>query len=174
MTRPRVVIRLEPIAAHHAAQLTAAIDESVSDITRWMGTRYAPQTSEGVDAFIKEWFDGAMAMQQFGCVAIDERERIVGFGLINQINRAHRFCNLGYWVRSNDAGRGIATEMTRQLAEFAFTLGLERVEIVIEVSNKASQRVAEKAGALREGLLRKRLAGRIGPARDAFMFSIVR
>lgn len=174
MKQPPATIRLEPIELRHAAQLTAAIDESVSDITRWMGTRYAPQTTEGVEAFINEWFAGAQAMQQFGCVAIDERDRVVGFGLINQINRAHRFCNLGYWVRSNDAGRGIATEITRQLAEFAFTLGLERVEIVVEVSNKASQRVAEKAGALREGLLRKRLAGRIGPARDAFMFAIVR
>lgn len=171
---PGSSIRLEPVAPHHARQLLAAIEESASDIIRWMGERFAPRTSGDVDAFINEWVDGASAQQYFGCVAVDERERIVGFGLINQINRTHRFCNLGYWVRNSECGRGVATEITRQLATFAFSLELERVEIVIEVSNIASQRVAEKAGALREGLLRKRLAGRPGPARDAFMFSLVR
>ncbi len=169
------MIRLEPIAPGHHAQLTDAIESSEAELSAWLGPRYTPRTPEAVTTFIAEWQDGAANGTQYGFVALAEDGRCVGFGLINQINRFHRFGNLGYWVRSEDAGRGVATEITRRVAAFGFaTLALERIEIVIEVANVASQRVAEKAGALREGLLRRRLAGRTGPSRDAYMFSLIR
>ena len=81
--------------------------------------------------------------------------------------------NLGYWVRTNSVGRGVATSATRLAARFGFEeLGLHRIEIVAAVENIASQRVAEKAGALREGLLRKRLLIR-GESQDAVLFSLL-
>ena len=46
-------------------------------------------------------------------------------------------------------------------------------EIVIAVGNRRSQRVAEKVGALREGVLRSRLVLPSGPS-DAVMYSLVR
>ena len=64
--------------------------------------------------------------------------------------------------------------LTRLLAEFGFeALGLIRLELVIEPQNTASQRVAEKAGAKREGLLRNRLTIN-GKSRDAWMYSFIR
>lgn len=50
---------------------------------------------------------------------------------------------------------------------------LIRLEILIAVGNTASQRVAEKVGAVREGILRKRLVLH-DEAHDAVMFSLVR
>jgi len=169
------MIRLESIAHAHATLLTDAIEASVADLSQWLGPRYTPRTAEAVAAFIDDWSSGAANGTHYGFVAIDDDVRCIGFGLINQVNVFHRFANLGYWVRSGQTGKGVATEITRQLADFAFsTLKLERIELVIEVSNVASQRVAEKAGAVREGLLRRRLAGRDGPSRDAYMFSLIR
>ena len=61
-------------------------------------------------------------------------------------------------VRSSAAGRGVATTATRLIAAFALrALGLNRLEILIPEVNVASQRVAQKAGAKFEGLLRNRL-----------------
>jgi RimJ/RimL family protein N-acetyltransferase len=66
--------------------------------------------------------------------------------------------NLGYWVRTSETGRGIASKATRLVAQFGFAeLGLQRIEILAAVGNVASQRVAEKAGAVRECVARKRL-----------------
>jgi RimJ/RimL family protein N-acetyltransferase len=57
--------------------------------------------------------------------------------------------------------------------KFAFTqLGLRRIEIVAAVGNVPSQRVAEKAGASREGVLRNRLLIN-GESLDAVLFSLV-
>lgn len=81
--------------------------------------------------------------------------------------------NLGYWVRTSAAGRGVATGATRAVARFGFEqIGLKRIEIVAAVNNLSSQRVAEKAGAVREGVLRKRLLIR-GESHDAVLFSLV-
>ena len=96
-----------------------------------------------------------------------------GAGL-NHVNRVHRFVNLGYWVRTDQTGRGVATAAAQLAARYAIEeLGFVRVEIVVEVENLASQRVADKTGARREGLLRRRLMNRENP-RDAVMYSLVR
>ena len=51
---------------------------------------------------------------------------------------------IGYGVAERARRRGIATRATRLLVGWAFdALGLERVELLAEVDNVASQRVAE-------------------------------
>jgi len=85
----------------------------------------------------------------------------------------HQVANLGYWVRTSAAGRGVATRATRLASRFAFEqLGLNRIEIVAAVGNIPSQRVAEKACARREGVLRNRLLIN-GESLDAVLFSLV-
>lgn len=92
---------------------------------------------------------------------------------LNFFNRVHQMANLGYWVRTSAAGRGIATQAARLVARFGFDqLGLHRIEILAAVDNIASQRVAEKVGAVREGVLRKRLLIN-SESRDAVMFSLL-
>jgi ribosomal-protein-serine acetyltransferase len=61
----------------------------------------------------------------------------------------------------------------RLAARFGFEeLKLRRIEIVVAVGNEASQRVAEKAGAKREGVLRNRLV--VGDAaHDTMMNSFI-
>jgi RimJ/RimL family protein N-acetyltransferase len=81
--------------------------------------------------------------------------------------------NLGYWVRSSATKRGVASAATRLIARFGFReLGFQRLEIVAATGNGASQRAAEKAGATREGVLRKRLLIN-GQPHDAVLYSLV-
>ena len=93
--------------------------------------------------------------------------------LLNNINRGDRFANLAYWVRSSWTSRGVATASSRLIAGFGFDhLGLNRVEIVVAKENLASIRVAEKAGAKREGELRSRITVR-DSVYDAVLFSLI-
>ncbi|KAL5210509.1 hypothetical protein ABZP36_006132 [Zizania latifolia] len=54
-------------------------------------------------------------------------------------------------------GKGVATAATKRALTTVFgeVKGLERVETLVDVDNPASQRVLEKAGFRREGLLRR-------------------
>lgn len=157
-----------------AASIFEAAWESKDALSLW-GHWFHPEysiaeTEQWVKTRAEAWDKGAEY-----AFAIEDRaggEFIGGCG-INRIDRLNLFANLGYWVRSGRAGQGIATESARLLASFAFSdLGLLRVEIVAAVGNHASQRVAQKTGARREGVLRNRLRLRSGPT-DAVMFSLV-
>jgi RimJ/RimL family protein N-acetyltransferase len=93
---------------------------------------------------------------------------------LNSFDERHKYYNLGYWIRVSQQNLGIASEATRLLAEEAFrSLEISRIEILAAVGNVPSQKAAEKAGATREGILRKRLAIG-GEIHDAVIYSFVK
>uniref|UniRef100_A0A0D9W025 N-acetyltransferase domain-containing protein n=1 Tax=Leersia perrieri TaxID=77586 RepID=A0A0D9W025_9ORYZ len=71
-------------------------------------------------------------------------------------------------------GEGVATAAARRAvaAVFGEVEGLERVEALVDVKNAASQRVLEKAGFRREGVLRRHYWHK-GRVRDLVMFSFI-
>ena len=59
---------------------------------------------------------------------------------------------IGYWVKRQTRGRGIATRAVLLVTHWGLTgLGLSRIELLADVRNLASHRVAEKAGYIRDG-----------------------
>jgi RimJ/RimL family protein N-acetyltransferase len=81
--------------------------------------------------------------------------------------------SIGYWIAKEARGRGVATRATQLLARWAVTEGgVERLELTTHPENVASQRVAEKAGFTREGVLRGHTRFREG-RRDSVMFSLL-
>lgn len=64
---------------------------------------------------------------------------------------------IGYWIDDRHQGKGFVTEAAAALAKHALTdLALSRVEIHCDPGNGPSNRIAEKLGFTREGVLRKR------------------
>jgi RimJ/RimL family protein N-acetyltransferase len=77
----------------------------------------------------------------------------------------------GYWIGRAYWGRGIATGAIRGVTGHAFrTLGLERVFAVPFVRNAASVRALEKAGYVREGVMR-RSALKDGALLDQYLYA---
>lgn len=71
---------------------------------------------------------------------------------------------IGYWTAPPARGRGVAGRAALLHAQWAFdALGVARVELLTAVGNTASERAAEKAGFVREGVLR---AARPAPRGD--------
>jgi RimJ/RimL family protein N-acetyltransferase len=80
---------------------------------------------------------------------------------------------VGYWVKREARGRGVATRALALISRWAFDeLGARRVQLITDVENVASQRVAEKAGFQREGLLRA-YAELKGRRPDFHMYSLL-
>ena len=79
---------------------------------------------------------------------------------------------LGYWVAAEARGRGAAPAAVERLVAWAVQdLGIGRVELKTIVGNRASERVAEKAGFEREGVLKAAQTGRDGGRVDLVMWS---
>jgi RimJ/RimL family protein N-acetyltransferase len=99
----------------------------------------------------------------------DELRGVVG--LVR--DRTRRSGEVGYWVTPEARGRHVARRSVRLMIEWAIpTLHLLRVQLMADVRNEASQRVAETSGFTREGVLRSyedRLRDRI----DYVVYSMV-
>ncbi len=81
---------------------------------------------------------------------------------------------VGYWLRPEARGRGAATVAVQLIALWAFNeLGVQRLELTTAPENAASQRVAERAGFSREGVLRGLVATKDNGRRDSVMFSLL-
>jgi [ribosomal protein S5]-alanine N-acetyltransferase len=85
--------------------------------------------------------------------------RLAGQVTIDNIVRgALRSGYLGYWIDRSVAGRGMASLAVALVCDHAFTeVGLHRVQADIRPENLPSQRLVERLGFQREGLLRRYL-----------------
>ncbi|CAI9098789.1 OLC1v1035496C1 [Oldenlandia corymbosa var. corymbosa] len=81
---------------------------------------------------------------------------------------------LGYVLAHSFWGKGIMTKAVEMVISTIFEEWpyLERVEALVDVDNIGSQRVLEKAGFQREGVLRKYIFSK-GSCRDLVMFSFL-
>jgi RimJ/RimL family protein N-acetyltransferase len=83
-----------------------------------------------------------------------ESGAVVGGGTLHHLDAERSIVELGYWLFEQARGRGVATRVARALAQHAFSLGVERVAAYINLDNSASERVLERAGFTREGVVR--------------------
>jgi RimJ/RimL family protein N-acetyltransferase len=87
--------------------------------------------------------------------AVDaETGEVVGGGTLHHLDAERKIVEIGYFVLPHARRHGVATKIARMLAEHAFSLGIERVAAYVNVGNTASERVAERAGFTREGVVR--------------------
>ncbi|CAJ2650941.1 unnamed protein product [Trifolium pratense] len=86
-----------------------------------------------------------------GCISLHSREP--------DDKSRNKSAELGYVLGSKYWGKGIVTYVVKQVVKVAFSelKNLERLEAFVDVENVASQRVLEKAGFQKEGVLRKYL-----------------
>ena len=90
-----------------------------------------------------DFFAGRSAL--FALMDPDETEVLGGVGLYRRIGPGG--LEIGYWVRSDQAGRGLATEATHAVTDVGFMLsGIERMEIHCDPLNTPSIVVPKKLG----------------------------
>ncbi len=167
-------VQIRPYKLGDALAVWEAARESVTEIQPWMAWCH----DEYSVAESREWLAVQVQAFQDGTAfkfAIVERDgQYLGGCGLNQIDATNKRANLGYWVRSSVARRGVATAAVALLQKWAFRhTDLVRLELVIAAGNLASQRVVEKAGAECEGTLRQRL-WLYGTAQDARMCAFTR
>ncbi len=152
-------ILIRPFQPADAASMHHAAHESMAQLCEWMTWCHPEYTIADARAFIAECGPAWDRGEHYSFAIIDTRNNtFLGSIGLNNFCPVHHFANVGYWVRCAAAGRGVATSAMRLLAAFALReLALNRLEILVPEVNVASQRVAQKAGAKFEGLLRNRL-----------------
>ncbi len=172
LTDGKVILR--PFEKQDTELLYEAIRESKEELMPWLQFCHPDYSIEEARLWLSGRDEDWKAGKDYSFAIIDAGSgTLVGGCGFNHIIDEYKMANLGYWVRTSWAGRGIATAVVLLLAKFGFgELKLNRIEIMADVENKKSQRVAEKTGAVREGVLRNRLLIH-GQVRDVILFSLI-
>lgn len=130
------------------------------DVVRWLG----PSTMTAVETLKlnrSRWLDATGPTFAI-CEAAAADKPCVGHVWMNIAPGGEGA--IGYWLLPDVRGRGLATRSVQLMANWAVgVIALERVRILVEPTNEASQRVAENSGFRRQGVLREnaRIEGRL-------------
>ena len=152
--------------------ITAACSDR--ELSRYTSAIPYPYTEADARAYVEHaalgWAEGSSA-----AFVVAQAPGGQGLGMIE----LHLFAGdpglaeVGYWLRREARGHGAATTAVRLVAAWAFgELGIRRLNLQTAPENLASQRVAERAGFTREGMLRAWLPTPDG-RRDSVMFSLL-
>lgn len=157
-------IRLRPFRNRDVAALVDAVD---GQVRHWLSM------PEPYDADAARRWCVADSHQlridgdgQHWVVADRLADRFLGTVGFNRTRWDNGVTEVGYWIAKEARGRGLASEAVRVVSDWALRrLDIRRVELQAAVGNAASRRVADKAGFVREGVLRR--AGRHHSRGDA-------
>ena len=165
------VISLRMLLPDDVAWITAACDRpEMARFVPALPSPYSESDAAGYIAFARRaWSDGTSA--PFGVESLEGEP--LGAVEMTFAPGDPKLAGIGYWLRPEGRGRGAATEAVVLVSRWAFEeLAVERVSLITDPANVASQRVAERAGFQREGVLRAWHPTRSG-RRDSVMFSLL-
>lgn len=110
---------------------------------------------------------------RWGITLKDSGKVIGSCGFLNKLTKHYR-TEIGYELSKDYWGIGVASEALKAVVKYGYDhLQLERIEALIEPTNIPSQRLVEKQGFIREGLLRHYEYTR-GKFDDLYMYSILK
>ena len=151
---------LRRFARKDADAILEAVEASLPDLAKWLPWAHENYTRDEAVAYVRDsalsWKEGRA--YDFAIRSPNDPGRHLGNMSIWHVSRLGTVGAIGYWVRTDAPSNGIATETAAAMLELGFgTLGMHKITLRIAVGNEASDRVAEKLGFTREGILREEL-----------------
>jgi RimJ/RimL family protein N-acetyltransferase len=162
------VVRLRPWTEADVPDIVRAFTDPVMRRFSWRTTRYT-ETDARADLARQERARSRGEALHFAAVEPGDGNVVLGGVGLSEVRAELGCAAIGYWLTPAARGRGAATQAVTLLARWAFAeLGLARLELTCGPDNLASQRVAERCGFTREGLLRSHV-----PFKDARRDSVI-
>ena len=152
------------------AQLAAWSDPFFLRFSDW-----APRTEAEAVGYLAAHEQARRRGEQIELALVEPHDEsaLLGGGSLNNVDLREGRAAVGYWLAPHARGRGVATHVVRLLAGWAFgELRVARLELTCGPDNLASQRVAERCGFTREGVLRSHVPFK-GGRRDSVVFSLL-
>jgi RimJ/RimL family protein N-acetyltransferase len=169
---PRLCIR--PFEVEDAPALVAVIEASLDHLRGWL--RWAqeePQTIAQKAELIRtmrDAFDAGESLS-YGLYARDHGAVLGGAGLHRRIGEGG--LEIGYWLRHDALGAGLASEAAAALTRVAFEIeGCDRVEIHMDPRNARSAAVPARLGFTHVATHERDSFGPDGEPRDTMVWRI--
>ena len=156
-------VALRPFEGRDLDAIRRALQDP--EIVRWFGASKL-SAAEFLAKKQKEWHDGTVA----SFAVCDSTGACVGQVFVEFGDDAT--ADVGYWLLPEGRRSGYAARAVRLVASWVFaTSPVARLQLWTEAENAPSQRVAERSGFVREGVLRSFRTRRDGRRFDAVFYS---
>ncbi|MFF7903107.1 MULTISPECIES: GNAT family N-acetyltransferase [unclassified Streptomyces] len=151
-------LTLRPWHTADAADLVEAYRDEA--LRRWAGQ--VVDDRNGAARWIRERQRDRETGDRFSFAVLEAqgpegRERLVGHAVVKGLRPGVPSAEVGYWTAAHARGRGVAPRALLALTDWAFALfgnrGPDRLELLHQVDNTASCRVALKCGYEQAGIL---------------------
>lgn len=157
-----------------AAALKAAIDSSLVHLQAWMPwAMHEPSELLAVEHRLGGFAENFAAGREWLYGIFDPRECEVlgGAGLHPRIEPGG--LEIGYWLRSDQAGQGFATEATQSLVRTGIIdLGAEWIEIRCDPGNARSAAIPRRLGFRHTTMLERNTLTPAGESRDTMVWQL--
>lgn len=156
-------VRLRPFTLADAADLKEAANDADTQYWTHVPRNYSEENAH--DYIGREGLNWVITAPEFG-------DRYCGHISVRINDDMIPAVAIGYMTAPWARGKGLQTEALRALARFLVASGVNRVEICAATENRASRKVAERAGGVFEGIRRngEYIDGRI---QDLAVYAIV-
>jgi ribosomal-protein-serine acetyltransferase len=166
-------IAILPYSLDDTDRVVDAVRESFAELTLWMPWAHPGYSRVDSETWTTHATTAFAQGTAYEFTIVDGDGAYLGGCGLNQIDRINKRANLGYWIRSSAAGRGVMPRAVQLLRDWAAAItDLHRLEIFVAEGNVRSRRVAQKCGAQFEGTLRDRMLLN-GVYHDASVFSLI-
>lgn len=166
------VVALRPWRAADVPGLVRAFGDPVLLQFSW---REGVYTEADAREFLAGQEEGRLRGEELNLAVAQPGDEDVLLGAVSlyEIRWEQGCAAVGYWLAAEARGRGAAAAAVRLVARWAFAeLGVARLELTCGPDNGASQRVAERCGFSREGVLRSYVPFK-GGRRDSVIYSLL-
>jgi RimJ/RimL family protein N-acetyltransferase len=160
------------------ALLADALNASYAHLAPWMPWAKPHTTEAEAEERVRVFRARYLLAEDFtlGILSPDGCRLFGGCGYhLREGPHVTRSAELGMWIRASEAGRGLGTRVTRALVAWGFgEWPWLRLSWRCDERNLASVRTAERAGLMREGLLRGQPAEVGDGRRNTVCFAVLR
>jgi RimJ/RimL family protein N-acetyltransferase len=159
------------------AALHEAVRASLIELRAWPASLpwavFEP-TLESSEVFCRQGQADFLARRNFPMLLfLKSNSLCIGSSGLHAVDWVVPKCEIGYWCRTGHTGQGLVSEAVKELSDFAQRhLGARRIVSLTDEDNRASRRVAERAGYRLEGLLRHERRAPDGQLRNTCIYAL--
>ncbi len=156
------------------ALVNAAISESFAELTRWMPWAATLPTATQSELWARRAAVDYASRTDLPMLLFSRvDDSFIGATGLHRVDwQVPRF-EIGYWIRTPLAGRGLISEAVRSLTLLCFErLAAVRVEIRMDPENVRSRAIPQRLGFTLEGTLRRDTRGANGELRDTCIYAM--
>ena len=141
--------------------------------------RYFPTTLQSIQSVsdARQHLEESIAdyeRREYFPFGIYDDEQLIGMIVIKNIDWRVPKAELGYYIDKDSEGKGVMTEVIRQIIPHAFVkLKINKLFLRTDPENIGSQKIALKNGFVKEGVLRKEFRVETGELIDLCYYGLV-